>query len=625
MATLADLLVHIGVDTRGVDKGTDNIRKKFSGAFKAVADGAKSIAPAVAAFGSLLPVAVAGGAAVLSLGATFAAAGVAMGVFGAVTKSAMTEVSEAATQVETLEEKIAKYGAQAKVAAKAGEDNTAILKQQSKATQELQAHMAGLPKDVRKATESMLQLKSDWQDFVDQNKPAVYGLMTQGYKALGAAILQLQPFFDMGAAAAGRFIDKISGWIEGGGLTRLAAVSGPALQTLTSIIINVGTAIARTFGNLGTKTGQGFLDWLDQATAKWAEWAGQSDRGAGAAKLFQTLATQGPPLLAALRDIATAAMNVAKAVAPLAPVTLAVASALAALIAAVPPGVITALVAGWIAFGIALKAYAVYQGIATAVTWAMNAAWLASPITWIILAIVALIAVIVLIATKTTWFQAAWEAVWGFLKMVGGWLKTVFVGYFTLLWKTWVFVAKAIWAAVKFYFGLWYGMFQKVKGWAVSAIMWIWNKLKSFVAFVVSIPGKVNAKLSRMWDGMKNGFRTAINWIIGKWNGLSFSIPSFSILGKNFGGGTIGVPKIPQLAEGGIVPARPGGTLVNVGEGGQDEAVVPLGRGSLLGAAAAERPLVVQIVPGGEADFRRWINKTIRVKGPIGQPVRAVG
>jgi hypothetical protein len=39
------------------------------------------------------------------------------------------------------------------------------------------------------------------------------------------------------------------------------------------------------------------------------------------------------------------------------------------------------------------------------------------------------------------------------------------------------------------------------------------------------------------------------------------------------------VDGVPGLAGGGIVRARPGGTLVRVGEGGQDEAVVPLGGG----------------------------------------------
>ena len=40
---------------------------------------------------------------------------------------------------------------------------------------------------------------------------------------------------------------------------------------------------------------------------------------------------------------------------------------------------------------------------------------------------------------------------------------------------------------------------------------------------------------------------------------------------------------VPQLAEGGIVMPRPGGTLVNVGEAGQAEAVVPLNKAGSLG------------------------------------------
>jgi len=39
--------------------------------------------------------------------------------------------------------------------------------------------------------------------------------------------------------------------------------------------------------------------------------------------------------------------------------------------------------------------------------------------------------------------------------------------------------------------------------------------------------------------------------------------------------GIAGVP-IPELADGGVVPASPGGTLVRVGEGGRDEAILPL-------------------------------------------------
>jgi len=43
--------------------------------------------------------------------------------------------------------------------------------------------------------------------------------------------------------------------------------------------------------------------------------------------------------------------------------------------------------------------------------------------------------------------------------------------------------------------------------------------------------------------------------------------------------GLSAVSKIPGLAEGGIVPATPGGRIIRVAEGGEDEAIVPLGKG----------------------------------------------
>ena len=84
---------------------------------------------------------------------------------------------------------------------------------------------------------------------------------------------------------------------------------------------------------------------------------------------------------------------------------------------------IGALAAGILAANVALKAYQAIQLVVkvatalwTGVQWALNSALLANPITWIVLLIVGLIAVIVLIATKTTWFQDAWNAAWKGIK-----------------------------------------------------------------------------------------------------------------------------------------------------------------------------------------------------------------
>lgn len=298
---------------------------------------------------------------------------------------------------------------------------------------------------------------------------------------------------------------------------------------------------------------------------------------------------------------------------------------------------------------VALGALAVAIGVITAVQWAWNAAQLASPTTWIILGIVALIALIVYLATKTKFFQTIWEAVWGFLKMIGAWFagpfkdffvntwnviwgffKMVgawfagpFANFFVMLWQKIVAFAKGVWTAIKMYFTFWINIYKTLMSWATTAVVWMVSKLTSFVNFIRSIPGKIRGALSSMWDGLKAGFRVAINWVISKWNSLSFSIPSFSVLGHTFGGGTIGVPKIPQLADGGIVRASAGGSLVNVAEGGEDEVVAPL---SALPALAGrdDQPVIVQIVPGGEQEFRRWIRKSFRVKnGGKGQVVLA--
>jgi hypothetical protein len=184
------------------------------------------------------------------------------------------------------------------------------------------------------------------------------------------------------------------------------------------------------------------------------------------------------------------------------------------------------------------------------------------------------------------------------------------------MFKLFMTIVKGIWTGVKMYFGFWAGLFLKVKSWAVTAVMFIWNKFKAFIGFLIAIPAKVRAKLGGMWDTLKTGFKVAINYVIGKWNSLSFSVPSFTILGKTFGGQTLGTPDIPMLADGGIVKASRGGTIVRVGEGGQDEAVVPLGRGS-AGLSRGEQAAPVLVIEGAETEFRRWLMKSIRVKGSV--------
>lgn len=93
----------------------------------------------------------------------------------------------------------------------------------------------------------------------------------------------------------------------------------------------------------------------------------------------------------------------------------------------------------------------------------------------------------------------------------------------------------------------------------------------------------------------------AINFLIGAWNSLSFTVPRVDLgpLGS-YGGQTIGVPKIKMLADGGDV--RAGGTAI-VGEAGPEvlqnrggvATVTPLGGGRGGGGGRILQPLILQI------------------------------
>jgi hypothetical protein len=82
--------------------------------------------------------------------------------------------------------------------------------------------------------------------------------------------------------------------------------------------------------------------------------------------------------------------------------------------------------------------------------------------------------------------------------------------------------------------------------------------------------------------------------------------------------------QVPSLADGGIVPARPGGTLVRVGEGGQDEAVLPLPR--MQGGSS----IVINVTAGMGADGtqigRQIVDELVAYQRRVGAlPIKVAG
>jgi hypothetical protein len=263
---------------------------------------------------------------------------------------------------------------------------------------------------------------------------------------------------------------------------------------------------------------------------------------------------------------------------------------------AIAIGTLTAAIIAW---NIAQNAATIATTIATAATTAFGTvmAFVTSPITLVVLAIGALIAIIYLLVTnwdtvkeaavkcwewiKETWSKvAAWfdknviQPVVKFFSAVGDFI----VGIFTKSWENTVNQWKA---AGKFFSGIWSGIknaFGAVGSWFKDTFSKAWTAVKN----VFSTGGKI---FDGIKDGIANVFKTVVNGIIGGINkviAVPFNainkmlsrIRDISILGVSPFSWikTFSVPQIPKLETGAVLEKGQVGLL----EGNGAEAVVPL-------------------------------------------------
>lgn len=160
----------------------------------------------------------------------------------------------------------------------------------------------------------------------------------------------------------------------------------------------------------------------------------------------------------------------------------------------------------------------------TGVQAAFNVVMSLNPIGLVIIAIAALIAIIVVIATKTDWFKKAWGVAWGWIK------------------KT----------AVSF---------------------WDWLR---------ELPAKIGAVFVKVAGFITAPWRAAFNFIADAWNNtigkLRWTVPSWVPV---IGGNTVAVPQLPKFHSGGVVPGSPGSEMLAILQAG--ERITPAG-----GSAPAE-------------------------------------
>lgn len=196
----------------------------------------------------------------------------------------------------------------------------------------------------------------------------------------------------------------------------------------------------------------------------------------------------------------------------------------------------------------------------TAVQTAFNIVMAMNPVVLIIVAILALVAAIVLIATKTTWFQDLWHWIWGKIgdpvKKVWNWIKA-----------NWPLLLAIITGPIGWAVGLVVKYWDEIKAATGAVKDWIVNKFLAVVNFFKTLPGKMRSAARGLFDGVKSAFKSAVNWIIGKWNNLSLRIGGGTIMGVKIPSITLSTPNLPYLAKGGTAVT---GGLAIVGENGPE-------------------------------------------------------
>lgn len=154
------------------------------------------------------------------------------------------------------------------------------------------------------------------------------------------------------------------------------------------------------------------------------------------------------------------------------------------------------------------KAQAIATGIATAAQWAWNVAMNANPIALVVIAIAALVAGIIWVATKTTWFQTAWKATWGGIKKVVS-------GFVDWLKDNWQLIIFAILTG-----GIGLAVAEIVRHWdgvkhAFSVVVdFIKHHWTEMLATLGGPMGWAVLEIVRHWDQISGGAKKAFNAVI---------------------------------------------------------------------------------------------------------------
>ncbi|MDO5050003.1 MAG: NlpC/P60 family protein [Actinomycetaceae bacterium] len=259
-----------------------------------------------------------------------------------------------------------------------------------------------------------------------------------------------------------------------------------------------------------------------------------------------------------------------------------------------------------------LGALAAGLAVAAAAQWAMNSAMLASPITWIIVGVMAVIAAIVLLAVHwediTAWISETWSK---FVDWLGNSFDTL-GRWFSDLWTGMKASAMDLWARITD--GI-KGAWEGIKTLTANAAAWVKDKtlgkFNELRTGAVEAFTKMRDAIGRAWGGLKAIAAKPVNFVIETVYGKGIKAFTESVAGKL--GFNVSLPYVAPLkfAKGGVLPGY---------SPGRDSILAMLSGG--------EGILVPEAVRGLGAGFVGWANRYFshgRSNGGVGTSVTSGG
>lgn len=500
-----------------------------------------------------------------ALASTLGGAAVASGALYAAVIPQVGAITEASEAYDAYKQAVKESGA-----------NSEEAKEALKAYQD---QLSSMPEATQAASKEFIGLKEDFKEWSDELAADTMPVFTKGLEVLRMILPKLTPLVKGAAAIFGDLMDRIKGKVDSPGFDRfMSRMTDWALNGLQ-------------------KTIDGII-WLSQKISGFV----LSD---GFQKFLAMGGEAGENIAEILRKLGQFMAEFVEAAGPLAALSFGALEVLADALNAIPRELFEILAPTILAIALAMKvwnlalaAYALYQTAA-------NVAANGFPAIWIMAMIVGLIALIVSLWRKNETFRRivtdAWNAVRDAVMSVVNWFRH----------KAWPWMQ---------------GVWDNISKGASDATQSVKDTFNDVIGWFAGVPGRIARAGRGMWDSIQNGLKQALNGAIYTINqGIWFINDNLIGNANRIPGVNIPwIPYIPYLAKGGITT---GPTMAMIGEGREQEAVLPLSKlqhlldvNSVAAAASVRAPRVqpsesrlVLELRGGSRAFREFFQESVRV------------